>query len=480
MSTINLYERADLRISTLLLLSGLTVFGATITVTNVNDSGGGSLRAAMTNAAAGDTINFQAGLKGTITLAAPLPVINQNLTISGPGASVLAISGNNQVRVLHIVFPGGLNISGVTIENGIAPGSPLGDGFGGGGVLNLGGLNMTDCALLNNAAFRGGGIESQGGLQILNSTLAGNSSTSDGGGIWSGGNGLTPILVMINSTLAGNSANARGGAIFNGFSGVGGASSSVSVAYSTLSGNSAAGGSSGVQNSQFNGPGSFSIVATLLAHHGNGSNCGVGLIQSGGYNLSDDASCNLFATGDISNAPAGLDPAGLKENGGPTQTIALEATSPAVNAITGPLCTNLQGLAFDQRGVPRPQGPGCDIGAFELATAVNLSAAIVNKGPLSAGVRFYDLQITNHGPGDAAGISITQLPLSRLGGTGTVTNMTSLPINVGSLAAGASTTVRLTLGVPATVTRLRIGENGTFQNGANQTASFSLLQAVFP
>ncbi|MBV9768659.1 MAG: hypothetical protein JOZ32_03735 [Bryobacterales bacterium] len=84
----------------------------------------------------------------------------------------------------------------------------------------------------------------------------------------------------------------------------------------------------------------------------------------------------MTGPGDLNSTPAGLDPAGLQNNGGPTQTIALLPTSPAVNAMPlSPInyCTALDGVtpvATDQRGVPRPQGPACDMGAFELVPTV--------------------------------------------------------------------------------------------------------------
>jgi hypothetical protein len=122
-----------------------------------------------------------------------------------------------------------------------------------------------------------------------------------------------------------------------------------------------------------------------------------GLTKSGGHNLSDDASCaDLFTqTGDLNSTSAGLDPAGLKNNGGPTETIALLATSPAVNAIPVSSCTDLSGLPTktDQRGVPRPQGPACDIGAYEyfqsrfeaLAVETYLLIDEVQSSPLPPG-----------------------------------------------------------------------------------------------
>jgi len=88
------------------------------------------------------------------------------------------------------------------------------------------------------------------------------------------------------------------------------------------------------------------------------------------------ASPSSTRLGDLNNTPAGLDPGGLSNNGGPTETVALLSTSPAINAIpVSPInyCTDLSGnpVTTDQRGVPRPQGTGCDIGAFEWFSSVN-------------------------------------------------------------------------------------------------------------
>jgi hypothetical protein len=105
---------------------------------------------------------------------------------------------------------------------------------------------------------------------------------------------------------------------------------------------------------------------TIVANNPSG-NC-LGTVISHGHNLSDDASCSFSGPGDLNNTPAGLDPLGLKDNGGPTQTIALLPTSPAVDAIPLSFCTAVDGtrIATDQRGIPRPQGLACDMGAYEL------------------------------------------------------------------------------------------------------------------
>ena len=100
-----------------------------------------------------------------------------------------------------------------------------------------------------------------------------------------------------------------------------------------------------------------------------------------GYNLTDDATCSfLTSPTDSTNTPAGLDPSRLKDNGGPTKTIALLSTSPAVDAIPVANCTDVNGHAIttDQRGFLRPQGPGCDIGAYEYATATSAVQSLIN------------------------------------------------------------------------------------------------------
>ena len=100
----------------LVLFSASPGFANTITVTNTNDSGDGSLRAAIAAANSGDTINF--GVTGTITLTSTLNIAS-GITINGPGPSNLAISGNQSVRVFYIQGSvGQIVISGVRIENG--------------------------------------------------------------------------------------------------------------------------------------------------------------------------------------------------------------------------------------------------------------------------------------------------------------------------------------------------------------------------
>src|ERR1700733_11482103 len=85
----------------MILLFAASAFASTDTVTTLTDSGTGSLRAALAAANSGDTIVFSNGLTGTITLASTM-TINNNVTIQGPGANLLTVSGNNAVTVFTV------------------------------------------------------------------------------------------------------------------------------------------------------------------------------------------------------------------------------------------------------------------------------------------------------------------------------------------------------------------------------------------
>src|SRR5439155_13173032 len=151
----------------LTLLSAFPVFSTTITVTNTNDSGTGSLRAAIGSAAAGDTISFALPLPATIALNTPL-TLGTNVTISGPDASNLAISGGDSVVVFIINAGATVTISGVTITHGSS--------LLGGGIFNGGTLTLTGCTVSANTMGTqfGGGIFNSGALTLSNSTVSAN------------------------------------------------------------------------------------------------------------------------------------------------------------------------------------------------------------------------------------------------------------------------------------------------------------------
>ena len=364
----------------LAVLAASPVFAASITVTNTNDNGAGSLRDAIDNAAPGDTINFNLTYPATITLSSTLP-IGTSLTISGPGASNLAVSGGGSVQVFSIGSGVTATISGVTIKNGSAP---FGGGISnegtltisdsalsgnratgeGGGIFNGSGLTVNNSTLSGNSAFDGGGISNLGGVTVTNCTLSGNSAAQFGGGISS--LATSGSVDVTNSTLSGNSASVGGGLFSGGL---------LAVTNGTLSGNSAGIGG-GIAN-----VGTLLAKTTIVANTISGGNCYPGIAAfSFGHNLSDDATCAFYQASDLNSTPSGLDPNGLQDNGGPTQTIALVVTSPAVDAVpVSPTndCTALDGVtpvSTDQRGVARPQGFGCDIGAYERKGFSSFSA----------------------------------------------------------------------------------------------------------
>ena len=371
---------------------------ATLTVANTNDGGIGSLRQAIADAAPGDTINFDTGLTGqTITLTTGALLISKNLTITGPSGGV-TISGNHASQVLGI--SGAVYISNITIADGNTydSGGGIVNGgtltltnstvsgntvsfYGGGGIYNTGKLIVSSSKVTDNSAgYIGGGIYNNGGtVNVSNSTISGN-ATNGGGGIYND----YGILIVSDSTVSGNSANIVGGGIDNNGgtltltnSTVSGNSASsgggidnsrgatATLMNSTISGNSGSsgGGAGGIYND-----GHSTLTNSVVADQIIGGDCrtpGGTLQVSLGYNLDSDGTCNLTAVGDLPNTNPMLGPLALNAPG-TTQTHALQPGSPAIDHI--PPSVNGCGttVSTDQRGVSRPQGSGCDIGAYEL------------------------------------------------------------------------------------------------------------------
>jgi hypothetical protein len=197
-----------------------------ITVTNTNDSGPGSLRQALADANDGDTIHFDPSLNGqTITLTTEELVIDKNVTVIGPGPSLLTVAPSSQTRfrIFH-VMPG----HDATIEGLHIAGGSVNLGSSGGGVLNdHASLTISNCSLTTNGATYGGAIYSDGSggsatLAVLNSSISGNHAVSAGGGIYN--NGSTATVSLTNSSVSSNSAFysdnqfavGDGGGIYNG------------------------------------------------------------------------------------------------------------------------------------------------------------------------------------------------------------------------------------------------------------------------
>jgi hypothetical protein len=398
---------------------------ATFTVSTTADSGPGSLRDAInqSNAAAGSNlIQFAPGVTGTITLTTGELLINNSVSILGPGAGVLSISGNNASRIFDVSGPSSnritVDIAGLTMTNGNgnATLSGLKDGGGilatgltsltvqdsiiencvgndGGGIsANAIGMDLIvqNSQILNNRCTgtlaAGGGINVSGDdFQFTNSTADGNVSSSSGGGMTI----QTNTGEVTGSTISNNNATSGGG---------GGLEASltnnVTITNSTIVGNQAKGGFSGggvldfatmtianstiVRNVENNQGGTgginaflgshLSLVSSIVAENtvpGNPvffSNDIGGTITSLGNNLIGDSKHasghTAWTSTDILDKPSTLPP--LTNNGGPTMTILPDAASFANGNGANPL-----GLTTDQRGIgfPRSLNGKIDIGA---------------------------------------------------------------------------------------------------------------------
>jgi len=378
-----------------------------ITVQNTNDSGAGSLRQAIADACPGETITFDPSLSGqTITLLSTLD-INKNLTIDGSALpSKLSISGNNSVTMLlvnmgitatidSLIIKNGKSTSNgggvynnggtLTVTNSVFSGNRaefdpnvVGYGYGGAIYSSTGILTVTGSTFNGNNGSRGGAIGCSGGtMTVTNSTFSTNTASSvsgDGGAIHD--NCGTSIE---NTIFTSNYASHHGGAIFTDND-----IDTLTVTNSTFYGNTAiiGGGIANygglvVSNSTFSDNNSSNGGAiraglggvlylrnSILANTVGGVDCiksESGIIAANINNLiettgteTDFESCG---TPLLSSDPIlGV----LANNGGPTQTMALLPGSPAINAGDDETCS-----ITDQRGVIRPQGSHCDIGAYE-------------------------------------------------------------------------------------------------------------------
>jgi hypothetical protein len=287
--------------------------------------------------------------------------IDNDVILDGEGN--LTVDGNEDHHVLSVAEgvtaevrgfavtrgeSGILNNGTMMITNTTVSGNRAGDA--GGGVANDPGATMTitNSTVTGNTASEGGGVHNWGTLTMTGVVVSANSvsrgsSLGEGGGVANWG-----TLVLTNSTLSGNDATAGGGGIYNSADGGGG---TLVLVNSTVSGNSSGSGADGI----FTNGGSVALTNSIVDDDCDGD------ITSNGYNLeSPGSTCGFDQTGDQSGVSAVLlDLQPLANNGGPTQTHAITTDSAAFNAGT---CE----VDEDQRGVTRPQGPACDVGAFEL------------------------------------------------------------------------------------------------------------------
>ncbi|MEM7009290.1 MAG: IPTL-CTERM sorting domain-containing protein [Thermodesulfobacteriota bacterium] len=418
---------------TIIVTSALSQ-AATLTVQNLNDSGPGSLRQTIADSNPGDTIEFAPGIAGgTINLESEIPIVG-SLEILGPKPEKLTLDGQDQTRIFNIsgVDTDTIIMSALVLQNGFA------DQDDGGAILINGpNLEINHCVFDSNRTFcnsqgcdaeggalrnREGNIEivinyssfinnstqcigddctSEGGVYhngggqtnttfnksafISNSTTCtGEDCDSGGGAFHNGGGGISNdqlIIIVHNTTFALNTThcsgfdcNAEGGAIDNA-----GGEVFVDISNSTFDQNTSS--CEGEECAAFinilDGVEEGTIKNNIFYSDAAGANCDNEIqMISEGYNIDNGSSCiDGSVAGDKPNTNPRLDPRGPRDNGGPTPTVALFITSPAID-MGSPDCPPPD---TDQRGFPRPEGVACDIGAFEGSVQELRSVPTLNE-----------------------------------------------------------------------------------------------------
>ena len=308
-------------------------------VTNIADSGPGTLRAAISNAPSGTTITFGTNLSGSTILLTNEIVVSNNVTIDATSLSGgLTLSGGNVTRIFFVASGSSLALRDLTLAGGNGAGADL-NGQGG-AIDNAGTLTLLQCTLSSNSAtFYGGALANRALCGLTNCTLASNSA-QDGGAIINDGGG-TVILAQCTLTLnhaTGTYENLDGGGAIDNYD------SSLSLFACVLAGNTSA---------TTNGPDLWMESVSLTA-----ANCLIG--DGTSSTLINGVNGNQVGTG---GSPINALLAPLGNYGGTTQTMPPYAGSPAIDAGSDAITSV---LATDQRGFPRLSGAHVDIGAAEV------------------------------------------------------------------------------------------------------------------
>jgi CSLREA domain-containing protein len=378
----------------------------------------------------GNTAGFGGGIYTDINTALTL----NNVTIS---SNTVGTYGGGIYKANNA----SVTINGSTIRNNSA--SPS-SGYGG-GIYTVSGASMTidNTTISNNTASLGGGIVNDGGalLTITNSTITGNMAYNRGGFSNAGTMNLT------NVTVSGNMAYVSGGGISNAGASATAYLNNVTITNNTADADNAGGGGGG--GIEIGGGGTVNLHNTIIAGNtvgasGSAPDC-FGTLTSQGYNLIQNTNgCTISgsATGNLIGQNPNL--GSLADNGGPTQTHALLAGSPAIDAGDNSLCP-----AIDQRGFARPQDGDnnstavCDMGAYELAlySRISVSPQSYDFGSIAVGSSAAALEITISSAG-TRNLNITGMTLSD-------TVNYSLNANGGSNPCGGTA---LTLGINSSCT----------------------------
>ncbi|MFO7537978.1 MAG: CSLREA domain-containing protein, partial [Chloroflexota bacterium] len=350
----------------------VTISHSSIVGNEAGDSGGGIANQAVESDANltitdSEVLNNVAGNNGggignALDTGRTATLLVERVTINGNSAAV----GDN-----------GLSGLGGGLTNNVFSGAASGAGI----------VTIRDSVISDNQATNGGGIGNTPAtatgpvmmqLTVENSAITGN--TASGNGVQTGNGGgiasLDGTFTMINSTISGNTAAGTAGA--PSVSGLGGAMligsqalpNNVTLVANTIANNTAVTGVSGIAHASLGGATTAQFKNNIIA--GNvGLNCfnNGGTMTSLGYNLEATDSCGFNQASDLVNTDPLL--GGLTADGD-TYVHPLMGGSPAIDAGS---CTDANGdpILFDQRGMSRPQGAACDIGAYEKAESVTIT-----------------------------------------------------------------------------------------------------------
>ena len=491
----------------LLALGQGVATAATITVTTNNPNaaadGQCSLIEAIVNAnndaathadcAAGsgaDTIVLPANANVTLTSMLDyrgLPLIGSRITIEGNEATIARQANAPFFQLMAVSNSGDLTLKQVTLSGGFSQGSHRGGGVGnygtltiedstisgnrasinGGGVANFGTLRIKNSVLSDNASQYGGaGLSNYGTATIENSTISSNTDNYTGGGVENFG-----TLTIENSTISGNTA-VNGGGVYN-------LAGSITITNSTISGNAADQGGGlvnrGITGSPYDcqfincSPGTITLNRSLIAGNQAAAAAEVestSIVTASNFNLfgfNGNAGVTGFTPGPTDIVPSVslaniLGP--LQNSGGPTETHALIAGSPAIDAGDPGGCrTNPKTLLLnDQRGFARHVDGNsdgtirCDIGAFEFGAEfapIPLAIGATTLATGEAGVSFTsDLMIAGGVAPYIVSITNGKLPAGlSLGNDGIISGILS------PTAKNARITVRITDSVNESITK---------------------------
>jgi hypothetical protein len=362
-------------------------------------------------------------------------LIDHDLTITGPGATSLVISADDASRIFQISADTTVSISNLAFAHGYTPETPLQAGFGG-AIANKGHLTLADTRFFNNLAWSGGALSNgvveneEATMTILRSYFFNNTARNSGGALDASTAGfisVTDSTFIDNSALTGEAGaldfdydfkvtnstfihntvtgeNGVGGAIYN-------AGTASVVANSTFINNQANntnpiycggaigndGGEMTIINSTFSGNTTDAPAGSALCGAGGikvknsiftgglaaglPNNCDANVNAEENNNIESGTDCGFISTGDLQNTDPLLGT--IADNGGLTQTIALLLGSPAIDAGDDTICAASPVNGLDQRGIARPSGSHCDIGAFEFVTTPSADPEISTPPPVT-------------------------------------------------------------------------------------------------